>query len=143
MYFLCSSESVFIGNLVMFVNLYVITKIIHLFFYLLLKISKKSIILALINKWFLINTRWWTLPISFIESNMVMIAYNTFSQFRPNSTSYFSFDNKVNSVTAFSVMFLFLAYAFCFYILFYKFAGRRISHTLLNYSRFGLGGFLF
>lgn len=72
---------------------------------------------------------------------MITIAYNTFSQLRPNSTSYFSFDNKLNFTFAYNIMFIFMAYAFCFYILVYRYLARSAAHGLLNFSKFGFCGF--
>lgn len=123
------------------INIYLGIKTLHLIFYLLSKIFKKPIILKLINRWFTINTKWWILPISFIESNMIKIAYNSFSQLNPNSTGYFSFDNKINFALTFLTVLIFLTYAFGFYIIFYRFASRKVAHTLLNYAKFSLNGF--
>lgn len=135
-YFLTSSKSIFIGKLIMCAALYIPTKILHFLFFLSTKIFDKSLILAMINKWFSKNTKWWTLIVAFIESNMIIMGYQCFRQLRPNSVSSFIFENKLNFILTYFIMFLFLTYALCFYFFTYRYINRSSAQTLLNYSRF-------
>lgn len=127
MYFLTSSKSVFIGKSIMCASLYLLTKIIHLLFYLSTKIFDKSLILAMINKWFVKNTKWWTLIVAFIESSMIIIAYQCFRQLRPHSVGCFIFENKLNFALAYFTIFVFSIYALCFYFFVYRYINRSTA----------------
>lgn len=141
MYFLCSSEYVFVGNLFLCARIYIWTKIIHLMFYFLKKKCKKLRLFGLINIWFSINTKWWTVPASFIEANTIAIAFNSFSQLRPNLTSYFQFTNKLNFTFMHFIIFIFITFASSFYLFVYRYIARSVARTLLTYTNYELKGF--
>lgn len=125
----------------MCISLYMCTKIVHLVFYLSSKAFKKLAILSIINSWFSKNTKWWTLIVAFIESNMIAIAFMSFKQLRSNSIGSFIFQNKLNFAFTSLAIFVFFAYGLCFYMMAYRYAARSSAPTLLNYAGFRLGGF--
>lgn len=110
--------------------LFLILKIIHLILYALNTCFPEKKTIISIYSYFKKYTKWWTLIISCIQSNIMMLGFVCFLQFL--QTSAFSFLDKINLLLATLSLFFVIMYSLIFYPLIYTYQSKGISSSLLS-----------
>lgn len=85
------------------------------------------------------NTRFWVLFIAVIESNTLLLTFNSFLQLLSNGLV--KIQDKFNLLVTFIFLFFLLFYTFCFYPLIFTWEPKHCSSILLIKCKYKLGGF--
>lgn len=118
-YFLNSAEEVYKTNLIMNVFYFLILKLLHLIFFSLNHFFPGRSPIRSPYNYLRRFSKWWTLLISSIQCNIMLLGFICFLQFL--QTSAFTFIDKINFLLSMLTLFSVLTFSIVFYPLIYRY----------------------